>query len=128
MMTKIEGQVNIEALRQLYKDNEVAKALLNHLRDRERNRHNTPVDILKYRLSQEGHPVNKWSLINVLRELEKIGCGRFVVGRRGQQSRFEWEVRMVDVGGAASGRETKIGTVVEAEDEEHENNDQIIDH
>ena len=42
------------------------------------------------------------------RALEQAGCGQFVVGRRGQPSRFEWAFSCISLGQAAAGEDVKL--------------------
>jgi hypothetical protein len=105
-MTKNEAKVNLAELKKLYDESPSAKAILDHLASRERNRRSMPIDRLLRRLDGEG--LSRGDLIRVFRRLEEIHCGRFVAGRRGHQSRFKWDVGCVDVGRAAAGETVKI--------------------
>src|SRR3989442_7113182 len=101
MPTLNESSVNIEQLKKLYSINECAKALLNHAAKRKNNVTSTQVDRLIARILQEENTVVKrQDLIHVLRKLQELGCGRFVTGRRGQPSRFEWIVQIASLGKA----------------------------
>ena len=111
--------VDLELLRALYGEHDSAKAVLDHFASRERNWKTTTIDRIYSNLS---YHVSRGDIIWVFRELEKCGCGRFVVGRRGQPSRFEWSVEMVGVGQAAAG-ETDQLEEVSPEDEREENGD-----
>jgi hypothetical protein len=48
--------------------------------------------------------LDRRDVITVLQKLDQAGCGKFVIGRRGQKSRFQWRVPMMDVGRAAAAR------------------------
>lgn len=112
-----QSSVNVERLKRLYTTNTCAKALLNHAAKRKNNANTTNVDRLLARIvNEENTVVSRQQLIEVLRELEKLGCGRFVTGRRGQPSRFEWAVQITSLGKAATG-EAAVVAVAEASSE-----------
>lgn len=96
-MTGLEG-VNKKGLRKLYRENQAARCLLDHLAGRERDWTTTTVDRLLVNIAREGGDVSRGELVEALRQLEALGCGQFTVGRKGHPSRFEWEVSMVSVG------------------------------
>src|SRR6266478_7179034 len=104
-----ESNVNVERLKRLYATNKCAKALLNHAAKRKNNANTTTVDrLLALIVSEENTVVTRQQLIEVLRGLEKLGCGRFVSGRRGQPSRFEWAVQITSLGKAATGEASVV--------------------
>lgn len=113
-MTRLnESTVNTERLKRLYGVNPCAKALLNHAAKRKNNANITTVDrLLAIIVSEENTVVTRQQLIEVLREFEKLECGRFVTGRRGQPSRFVWAVQIASLGKAAIG-EASVVTVAE---------------
>jgi uncharacterized protein DUF262 len=94
---------NIDALRQLYAQNPVARAFLDHASRRERDQSETKVDRTLVRLRAEGHEFRRREIIDLFRKLQDQGYGQFVEGRRGWASRFVWSVRITSVGRAASG-------------------------
>lgn len=96
-MTGLDG-VNKKGLRKFYKENEAARWLLDHLARRERDWSSTSVDRMLSNIAQDGGDVSRGQLVEVMRELEGLGCGAFKVGRRGHASRFEWSVSLVSVG------------------------------
>ena len=103
MAPMTDDDVDLDGVRRLYGGDEAAQALLDHLAGRERDRRVTPVDRLLVNVAREGTVLSRGELIRVLRLLEELGCGRFVPGRRGHKSRFEWEASLVSVGQVAAG-------------------------
>jgi hypothetical protein len=99
--------VDIKGLRRLYNKDVCARALLDHIADRKYNSAETTVDRLESVLSQDGD-CSRREFVSALKELEKLKCGIFVIGRRGQASRFQWAVQMIEVGRAAKGEETPV--------------------
>lgn len=47
-------------------------------------------------------------IVELFKRLEELELGAFVIGRRGAQSRFEWWVRLTDVGQAYAGEIDEI--------------------
>jgi len=56
-------------------------------------------------LSENESLFGRRDIIAVLKQLQELGVGQFITGRRGQPSRFEWFVAMISVGKAAKGDE-----------------------
>jgi len=94
---------NIDGLRQLYKQNPVAKAFFDHAARRERDQSETKVDRVLVRLKADGNEFHRREIIDLFRKLQEHGCGQFVEGRRGWPSRFVWSAEMTSIGKAAAG-------------------------
>jgi hypothetical protein len=82
--------VDEDLIRALYKDDSVAKALLDNFAMRDRNSTVSKIDRLIASLRNQGMNVNRSEVIAAMRGFEKAGCGRYVEGRHGHPSRFEW--------------------------------------
>lgn len=98
-------EVELERLRALYDQSPLHKAFFNWLSSRERPRHETNLDRIVAMLRARGFEADRWEVTSLLRELEATGCGDFVSGRGGRQSRFLWSHNLIAVGKAASGLE-----------------------
>jgi len=99
-----ESTINTEKLKRLYSGNRAIKALLNNASKRKHNVSTTNVDrLMALLINEENTVVGRQELIKALRELETLGCGRFIIGRRGQPSRFEWGVQITSLGKAVMG-------------------------
>jgi len=107
-MTKDTDSVNRKDLQAFYNSSAEAKAVLDHFASRERNWSETTIDRLLWVLAQDGNRMSRGAIIDVFRRLEALECGRFLAGRKGHPSRFEWSVGLVDVGRAAAGELVKI--------------------
>ena len=59
------------------------------------------------RLQSVLHAENR-SVVQLLKELERLGCGRFVVGRRGHKSRIEWYFSLRSIGAVSRGEREDI--------------------
>ena len=50
-----------------------------------------------WRVIVDHTPLEKPALIRALRRLDALGVGRFLLGRRGQPTRFEWHEKSLTV-------------------------------
>lgn len=114
---KGNGAVDLKKLRDLYQKNPAARAILDEFAGRERNRTETKVDNLLY-VTLENRPIARGEIIQVFQELQAIGCGSFVVGRKGHASRFSWTVGLPSVGKAAAGEDLPLEVISEEERQE----------
>lgn len=115
-MVSDTGGVDSECLRRLYQGGEEARAVLDHFASRERNWVTTTVDRIHANILNEGKELSRGDVIRVFQELERCGCGSFIVGRKGKLSRFEWQVQMVSVGQAAAGEIVPVEKVTPEEE------------
>ena len=72
--------------------------------------------------------VSRGDVIWVFRKLDSFGCGSFKVGRKGHQSRFEWDVKMVEVGQAAAGETEQVEEVSPEEAGEENGGNSLFKH
>jgi len=98
-----QNGVNGDLLRELYKTDTTAKRVFDDLSRRQRNYAEVKVARMATRVW-----ASRRAVIQVFRKLEGAGCGEFVVGRGGWESRFVWTVGMVEVGKYAKGEEAPI--------------------
>lgn len=110
-------KIDIRKLKELYRTNPAAQAMLDEFARRERNRTETKVDNL-LSLKVNDRPIIRGEIIQVLQELERIGCGTFIVGRKGHPSRFQWTVGLPSVGKAAAGEDVPLDVISEEEREQ----------
>jgi hypothetical protein len=103
--------IDTQRLRRLYRSDESAKAVFDHLAKRERSRKELAVERLAINIANEGSKASRADVMRVLKELERAGCGKYIPGRKGHQSRFSWDVDMVAVGRNAAGQDTPIEQV-----------------
>lgn len=103
-------------LQDFYQNDLTAKPLLDYFANRQRSAPVTTVDHLQKELGRgnNGSGISRNQIVQVFRELEKLGCGTFRVGRRGFQSRFDWRVPMVKVGRMAADADSAVETTKRA--------------
>ena len=65
-----------------------AAAVINHVVSRERNR---KVEKVSRLVDVCGNGTSRQAVIGVLKQLQDSGFGRFIIGRRGYDSRFVWK-------------------------------------
>jgi hypothetical protein len=98
-----DTKLNTRAIRTLYVSDPVAKIILDEFGARQRNQQVTKLDQLLLRLSNAGNGVARSDAISILRKLDEAGCGKFLAGRKGHPTRFEWHYDLVSVARAATG-------------------------
>jgi hypothetical protein len=104
-----EQQPNMGAVRELYSIDKTARALFDNLAKRVYNSREQSVDQLERCLEKDGVDVSRRDITHLLKELQRAGCGEYIVGRKGHPSRFRWYVETVDVGRRAAGIPSDIG-------------------
>lgn len=92
-----------DAIKRLYRSNELARRFFDHCAQRERDASETSIDRIAFRLD-----VSREAAIGLAQEFEEAGIGTFVVGRRGYKSRFVWDFSCISVGQVAAGESTSL--------------------
>jgi len=105
----------LDAIRKLYGTDRVAKVAFDYFAICQRNRRETTVNRLLSVLWSHGHDVSYGEVRDFLRELGRLHCGAYIIGRRGQPSRLEWTDKLVSVGQAATGQRPEIEPFTEEE-------------
>lgn len=96
---------SVTKLQRLYKHHSVYRAVFGWLAERDENPTETRVDMAVKAL---GPKLTYRDLVAFFKKLENAGVGRFIVGRRGGRSRFEWTYTAESVGKAALGESKKL--------------------
>jgi hypothetical protein len=117
-MATTKQHEELKALRALYTDNEYAKVILDDFARRANRQNTTGVEQIMSRLRSVEVP--KWSVVKLFRGLDEQGYGRFIVGRRGGESRFVWAANAIEVAKAAQGEDLAITSLSEPETAETE--------
>ena len=98
MNTNIEKH-KIDELRELYQISDAAKKVL----DWAANRTNDAAETTLGRIVQRT-AIGRGEAVEFARRINDIGCGLFVVGRRGGKSRIQWAYSLKSMGEAAKGQ------------------------
>jgi len=77
-------------LREIYKRDRVARAFFDHMVRREHNQTETVDHFLELLNMKEEHRFDQDAIRDLFKELQQLGCGRYIVGRKGRLTRFEW--------------------------------------
>ena len=81
-------------LREMYKSDGVVRAFLDHMVKRERIQRETKIDrILDFLNENEDNRFSRGDITELFKKLQRVGCGQYVMGRRGGSTRFVWDVR-----------------------------------
>lgn len=95
-----------EGLRELYDEDAGAKEFFQWAAERQNDAAQTSID----RLAQKAG-IDRRKAIELAKQLERLGCGTFVVGRRGAPSRIEWTVSLKSIGRTAIGQAAALESV-----------------
>lgn len=95
----------------------VASEFFEDLAGREKNYRQTTV-----KRAQAITKAERADVVAMFKRMEELELGRFVIGRRGAKSRFEWSVSMVDAGLAAT--KGRGHTIAPLDDSEYEVEDE----
>lgn len=112
----------VEKIRRLYTSEPAAQVLFDWTAQRTKDATSTSIARLSHQLG-----ISRGETVALARQLEEAGCGRFVVGRHGQKSRFAWSFSCISLGQAASGESTEIEKPDDPlpEDEDENGRDEI---
>jgi len=119
--------MDTDGLQGLYSDNDAARQVLDHMAGRERNQRITKLKVILRRLRADGSKIKQADVIGAFRALEELDCGRYIEGRHGHDSRFDWEfTKSLLASKAAQGIEADAEQVTNESDEFYEYD--ILDH
>lgn len=105
---------DIMGLRDTYKRDPCMRAFMDFVYGRKYNSSETIVDRIESKLRQQGD-FSRSDIVQTFKNLERLEFGEFIIGRRGQPSRFRWKVHMIDAGRAAKGEEASVQPIREDE-------------
>jgi hypothetical protein len=118
----------VERLKQLYKKDRIARVMLDSFATYQRNRTTMKVDHLLLKLRNMDSEVTRADIVRILKELEILGFGRYVLGRWSHPSRFQWAASVAEVGKAASGEETTVQQLPESSGEVSDEEPDLLAH
>jgi hypothetical protein len=98
--------VDLAGLRSAYSDDVSVKLILDHFAARQRNQNVTEIETLVDVLNRAGTPSSRSVVIRVFRSLDALGVGRFIPGRKGHATRFEWHEKSLSLRGHAATNNT----------------------
>src|SRR5213594_1205803 len=104
---------DLEAIRQLYAKNAVARAFLDHVARRKNDQSETKIERILSLLRREGRDFGKADIRKLFRNLEELNCGSYIEGRHGHPSRFKWSVGITSLSRAATGESQTIDEAFE---------------
>lgn len=129
-MDDIVSGVDVDALRNLFVSNAVSNIAFNIFKERENDSKETKLDRLEDLIREKGESPQRVDIVSLMKGLQDAGCGRFIVGRRGAPSRFEWRVSLRSIGlvaTSASNQVDQLGPSADDTDGVDEMNDQAND-
>ncbi len=106
METQAMDRRTSDALKELFEEDPGARRFFQWAAERQNDAAQTSIA----RLEQKAG-VDRRKAIELARQFEDLGCGKFVMGRRGAPSRIEWSVSLKSIGRAAIGQSATLETV-----------------
>jgi hypothetical protein len=100
------GHDMIADLKEMYETDEAARIFFDWAALRRNDATSTSIDLLAQKADTDPRAARE-----IAKQLAEIGCGDFVVGRRGAKSRIVWTVSLKSIGKAAAGRSGEIEPV-----------------
>jgi len=110
--------VDISILKRLFTSNKTSSIAFNIFKEREKDSKETKIERLEDLIRNEGGNPSRVDIVSLLKGLQEAKCGRFIVGRRGSPSRFEWSVSLRSVGLAATSGSDEVSQIDEDADEQ----------
>ena len=105
----------MDSLKEIYRSNAVARAFLDHAARRSYDQQETKVDRALINMTEDGHQFDRKDIVDLFKRFETLGYGNFVIGRRGQPSRFIWNISLISAGKAATGEASSVVDINEEE-------------
>ena len=88
---------DMAGLRAAYREDPELRLIVDHFGSRQRNQHQTDINAFVRSLGRADTPVARSAVLRAFRRLDALGVGRFILGRRGQETRFEWYQKSLSV-------------------------------
>jgi len=96
----------IGELKEMYETDDAAQTFFDWASNRRNDATQTSIDHLAQKAETDPRRARE-----IAKQLAEIGCGEFIVGRRGAKSRIVWSVSLRSIGKAAAGRSREIDPV-----------------
>jgi hypothetical protein len=101
-VTQTGHGIDLQGLRAAYKEDGSVRLIVDHFASRERNQNETHIDRLEALLERSGATLSRSAIIRAFRRLDVLGLGRFIPGRKGYATRFEWHEKSLSIRGLAT--------------------------
>ncbi len=119
-------EVDISILKRLFVSNKASSIAFRIFKERDKDSKETKLERLEDLIRSEGGNPSRVDIVSLLKGLQEANCGRFIVGRRGSPSRFEWSVSLRSVGLAATSGSDEVNEMDEDADE-RDGDDELAD-
>jgi hypothetical protein len=96
----------VEALQQLCVESEGAEKFFKWASQRQNDASFTSIDVFERKSGMD-----RAACIELAKRLTRIGCGRYVVGRRGSKTRVNWDYGLKSIARAAMSQQDKLDPV-----------------
>jgi hypothetical protein len=98
------AEIDMDRMKSRYAKSPLFRTLIDFLAQQDKDDKYVTVDALELRMSKAGLSVTRTDVIRMLQALHGCDCGWFTVGRRGQVSRFWFNVSCTQLGKEVSGK------------------------
>lgn len=92
------SESNIEKLKAIYVSKSAAKPVLDYFTTCQADENVVTVDDVQIFFQKKQYVVARQDVINLFKELEELGIGEFIIGRRTQKTRFVSKISLSSVG------------------------------
>jgi hypothetical protein len=99
--------MNLEGLKSLYRSKPAAKPIFDYFASYQTNVYEVTVDELQSVLQKKRYLIARKDITDLFNDLEKLDCGKFMVGRRTKKSRFQSRISLTSIGKATVDNELK---------------------
>jgi hypothetical protein len=80
----------LAVLRERYMNHAATRTIIDHFGTRLRNQRETKLDALEAALRRDGTPLPPEEIRGVMKQLDNLGLGRFIISRHKKPTRFQW--------------------------------------
>jgi hypothetical protein len=102
------ADVDIAGLKSLCRSKPAARPILNYFCKLQSDIYEITVDELLEFLQRTRYIIERKDITDLFNELDRLGYGRFVMGRRTKKSRFQSRTNLTSIGNMAIDNESKI--------------------
>ena len=93
----------VAGLRKMFATDDAARKFFLWAANRQNDATQTSIDYLAAKAGAD-----RKRALEIAKELEELGCGTFMVGRRGAKSRIIWDASLKSIGSAAAGTSPEV--------------------
>lgn len=109
--------LNLNELQVVSNQSDTSRLIFKELGNRQRFRSSTDLRQFRNNLLASGMKIVQDDFTKTFKDLEKLGAGSLITGRRGNASRFIWNYNLKSLAKAAAGAPTVLTSIARTRDE-----------